>query len=129
MSRERAAGTEVAQSAKLDAALGRQAGVALDHTILNLDGAAHRVNDAAELYDASVARALHHAPVVHGGGCIDQIASERAQHEPVSVHRQLRLGVQNLDIENSHSENDCRRSGCGVNPQPKVLDRDHSTLS
>ena len=35
--------------AKLDAALGRQAGIALDHAVLHFDGAAHRVDDAAEL--------------------------------------------------------------------------------
>ena len=35
--------------AELDAALGRHAGVALDHAVLHLDGAAHGVDHAAEL--------------------------------------------------------------------------------
>ena len=35
--------------AELDAALGRHAGVALDHGVLHFDGAAHRVDHAAEL--------------------------------------------------------------------------------
>jgi len=56
--------------AELDAALGRKAGVALDHPILHLDGAAHGVDDAAELYETSVAGALHRAAVMHGHGGI-----------------------------------------------------------
>ena len=41
-------------NAKLDAALGRQAGVALDHAILHLDGAAHGVDHAAKFDEAAV---------------------------------------------------------------------------
>ena len=40
---------EMNADAELDAALGRQAGVALDHAVLHLDGAAHRVDHAAKL--------------------------------------------------------------------------------
>ena len=65
--------------AELDAALGRQAGVALDHAVLHFDGAAHGVDDAAELDEAAVAGALDHAAVVHGDGRIDQIAAQRPQ--------------------------------------------------
>ena len=35
--------------AKLDAAFGRQAGVALNHAVLHFDAAAHGIHDAAEL--------------------------------------------------------------------------------
>ena len=42
-------------------------------------GAAHRVHHAAELNEDAVAGALHHAPVVHGDGRIDRIASESPQ--------------------------------------------------
>jgi hypothetical protein len=42
----------------------------------HLDGAAHSVDYAAELNETSVAGALDHAPVMHGDGRIDQIASE-----------------------------------------------------
>ena len=70
---------EMDADAKLDAALRRQAGVALDHAVLHLDGAAHGVDDAAELDDGSVAGALDDAPVMHGDGRIDQIAAERPQ--------------------------------------------------
>ncbi len=41
--------TEMDADAKLDAPILRHAGVALDHGVLDLDGAAHRVDDAAEL--------------------------------------------------------------------------------
>ena len=40
---------EVDADAELDAALGRKAGVALDHAVLHLDGAAHGIDDASEL--------------------------------------------------------------------------------
>ena len=48
--------------AKLDATLGWKARVALDHAVLHLDGAAHGVDHAAELYEISVAGALDHRP-------------------------------------------------------------------
>ena len=40
---------EMNADAELDAALGRQAGVALDHAVLHFDRAAHRVDHAAKL--------------------------------------------------------------------------------
>jgi hypothetical protein len=51
--------------AELDAALGRQAGVALGKAMLQLDSAAHSVDDAAKLDDGAVAGALDHPPAVH----------------------------------------------------------------
>ena len=65
--------------AELDAALGRQAGVALDHAVLHFDGAAHGVDDAAELDERPVAGALDDAAIVHGDGRIDQVAAQRSQ--------------------------------------------------
>ena len=65
--------------AELDAALGRKTGVALDHAVLHLDGAANGIDDAAKLDDAAVAGALDDAAVMHGDGRVDQIAAERAQ--------------------------------------------------
>ena len=58
---------------------GGRPGVALDHAVLHLDGAAHGVDHAAKLDDAPVAGALDDAPVMHGDGGIDQIAAERPQ--------------------------------------------------
>jgi len=65
--------------AEFDAALGRQAGVALDHAILHLDGAAHGVDHAAEFDERTIAGALDNAAVMHGDGRIDQVAAKRAQ--------------------------------------------------
>ena len=49
---------------KFDAAVRRQAAIALDHAVLHLDRAAHGVDHAAELDDRSVAGALDDAPVM-----------------------------------------------------------------
>ena len=65
--------------AELDAPVLGHAGVPLDHGVLNLDRAAHRVDDAAELDDAAVAGALDDAPMVHRDGRIDQIAAQRPE--------------------------------------------------
>ena len=58
---------------------GGSAGVALDEAVLHLDGAAHRVDHAAELYEAAVAGSLDDAPVMGGDGGIDQIAAQPPQ--------------------------------------------------
>ena len=70
---------EVNADAELDRAVGRKPGVALDHAVLHLDGAAHGFDDAAELDDRPVAGAFDHAALMHGDGRIDQIAAQRAQ--------------------------------------------------
>ena len=49
--------------AELDAPVLGHAGIALDHGVLNFDGAAHGIDDAAELDDRPVAGALDDAPV------------------------------------------------------------------
>ena len=64
--------------AEFDAALGWQSGVALGEALLHLDGAAHSVNNAAELDDAAVPRALDHAAAMHRDRRIDEVAPERA---------------------------------------------------
>ena len=71
--------------AEFDAALGRHAGVALDHAVLHFDREAHRVDDAAELDDAAVAGALDDAATMHGDCGIDQIAAQRAQSRQGSI--------------------------------------------
>ena len=62
--------------AELNTALRRQASVALDHAGLHFDGAAHGVDDAAELDKVAVARALDDAPVMRVDRGIDQIAPQ-----------------------------------------------------
>ena len=64
--------------AELDAALGRQASVALRKAMLQLDPAAHGVDDTAKLDDRAVACALDHPPAMDGDRRLDQIAPERA---------------------------------------------------
>jgi hypothetical protein len=73
--------------AELDALLLRDAGVALDHRALDLKGAAHRVNNAAEFNDASVTRALDDAAAVHGDDRVDEVAAERPEtsEDPILV--------------------------------------------
>ena len=61
--------------AEFDLAIGRHAGVALDHRVLNLDGATHGVDHAAKLDESAVACALDDAPVVNGDRGVDQIAA------------------------------------------------------
>ena len=70
---------EMDADAELDPALGRHAGVALDHAVLHFDRAAHRVDHAAKLDEAAVAGALDDAPMMRGDGGIDQIAAQRPQ--------------------------------------------------
>jgi hypothetical protein len=52
-------------NAKLDAALGRHASIALDHALLHFDGAAHCVHNATELDNSPIAGALDYATMVH----------------------------------------------------------------
>ena len=65
--------------AELDAALGRQAGVALGHAVLHFDGAAHGVDHAAELDENAVAGSFDDASVMRVDGGIDQIAAQPTQ--------------------------------------------------
>ena len=69
--------------AELDAALGRQARVALDEAVLHFDRAAHRVDHAAELDETAVAGALDDAPVMRVDGGIDQIAPQPRSRDSV----------------------------------------------
>jgi hypothetical protein len=65
--------------AKLDTTLRRQACIALNHTVLHFDRAAHRVDHAAELDETSVAGAFHDAPMMGGDGRVDEVAAQAPQ--------------------------------------------------
>ena len=65
--------------AELDAAVRQDAGVALDHRVLNFERAAHGVDHGAEFDQRAVAGALDHAPVVNRDRRVDQVAAERPQ--------------------------------------------------
>jgi hypothetical protein len=64
---------------KFNAPFRRQARIALKHTVLHFDSAAHSINDASKLDQGTIAGALHDTPVMHGYGWIDQIAPECPQ--------------------------------------------------
>ena len=95
--------SDVNADPELDATLGRKAGVALDHAVLHLDGAAHGINHAAKLDDAAVAGALHYAPM-DSDGRGDQIAPER----PQSRKRPLLVGASKHAV----SDHIRRKNGC-----------------
>jgi hypothetical protein len=57
--------------AELDASLGRHAGIAFDHAVLNFDGAAHRIDHAAKLDDRAVACALDDEPMMRSDRRVD----------------------------------------------------------
>src|ERR1700678_3559631 len=65
---------EMNADAEYDAPLRRQAGVALDHAVLDFDRAAYGVDDAAKLDEESVAHSFHDPPAVDVDGRIDEIA-------------------------------------------------------
>ena len=68
---------EMNADAKLDAPSGGTPALRSTIAVLHFNGAAHRVDDAAELDDAAVAGALDDAAVMDGDGRIDQIAAKR----------------------------------------------------
>jgi hypothetical protein len=72
---------------KFDALVGCDPRVALDHRPLDFNGAVHCVDDTPKLDNCAIARALDDSTVVHGGGRIDKVASERPQtrQNPVLV--------------------------------------------
>ena len=65
--------------AELDAPLGHHAGVALDHGVLQFDGAADRIDGAAEFGDAAVAGALDDPAVMDGDRWVDQVAAKGSE--------------------------------------------------
>jgi hypothetical protein len=67
---------EVDADTKFDATLKRHAGIALGHASLHLDGAAHGVNDAAELDDCAVAGALDDAAMMSGNRRVNEIGAK-----------------------------------------------------
>ena len=87
---------------KLDALVGRDPCVALDHGMLHFECAAHRVDDAAELDDAAVAGALDDASVMGGDGRVDQIAAEAAQARKCPVF--VRAGKPRIADDVGHQD-------------------------
>ena len=89
-------------NAELDPAFGRQVGVALDHAVLELDRAAHRVDDAAKVDENAVAGALDGAAMMRGDRGINQIAAQRAQPR----QRSLLVGAGEPAVANNIGDQD-----------------------
>jgi len=80
---------EMDADAKLDAALGRQASIALDHPVLHFNCAAHGVDHTSELDEDAIARPLNYAAMMQSDGGVEQIAAQRTQprQRPLLVGR------------------------------------------
>src|SRR5262245_25890692 len=65
--------------AKFDPPFSRQAGISLDHAVLDFNRTANSVDHAAELDDEPISHAFHDASVVYRYSRIDQVAAERPQ--------------------------------------------------
>src|SRR5262245_54565096 len=76
---------EMNADTELDSSLRRRSRVALDHGVLNLNGAAHGVNHAAELDNSPIACALHHAAIVHGDRRVEEVAAKRAESRQYAI--------------------------------------------
>ena len=76
---------DVNADAEFNSPLGRHAGVALNEAVLQLDRAAHSIDDAPKLDDDPIAGALHDAAAMGGDGGVDQIAAETPKARKRSV--------------------------------------------
>ena len=74
---------EMDANPEFDARSARHASVALDHAVLDFNGAAHCVDHTAELDDDAVAGALDDAAVMRGDRGINQIAAQAPQPRSV----------------------------------------------
>ena len=99
--------------AEIDATILRQPRVALDHGVLNLDRAAHRVDDAAEFDDRAIAGALDEAAVVDGDRRIDEVAAQSAQPRQRAVL--VRAG-QSAEADDVGGQDRCKFPALGHNP-------------
>lgn len=108
---------------KLDPPFGWHAGLALDEAALHLDGAADRIDHAAELDDAALADALDDAALM----CRDCRIGESAAKAPQARERALLVGAyepaksddigdQNRPKRTSRSRTACRLRVCRQRP-------------
>src|SRR5271163_3334359 len=90
---------------EFNTAIFRYAGVAVDHRVLHLDGAAHGIDHAAELHESSVAGPFEHTPVMYGDGRIDEIAAQSSEPRQGTI---LVNACQPAETDNVGGE-DCRK--------------------
>jgi hypothetical protein len=89
---------------ELDAALRRQARIALGHAVLHLNCAAHGGDHAAKLDKNAVAGALDDAPVMQGDGRIEQIAAQRSE----SPQNAILVGSREPAVTDHVRDQNCR---------------------
>ena len=107
---------EMDPDAELDPPVGRQASVALAHAVLHLDRASRGVDNAAELGENAVARALDDPPVMGGDGGIDHVAT----HRPDPSKRALFLAAgEAAKADDVGGENRGELSRLGHEPVPR----------
>jgi len=70
---------EMDADAQFNAPLGWKTGIALDHAVLHLDGAANGVDDASKLNENAITCAFDNTSVMQRDGRVEQIAAERTQ--------------------------------------------------
>ena len=87
--------------AEFDPALARHAGVALDEAALHFNGAAHRVDHAAELNEAAVAGAFDDTPAMRVDG---QIAAQ----PPEPRQGAILVGAGEPAVADHIGDQDCR---------------------
>ena len=109
---------------ELDAALGRQAGVALDHAVLHLDGAAHGIHDTPKLNEDPIARPLDDPAVMQSDGWFEEIATESAQPRK----RPLLVGAGKLAISGHVGRQNCRQLP-GLSHERPLTDQSSTDLT
>ena len=81
-----------------DALIGRHSDVALDHRVLNCDGAPHRFDDAAKFDQRAVAGALEHPTVLARDGGVDEVGAQRPQPRERAVLVRARHATEADDV-------------------------------
>jgi hypothetical protein len=100
--------------AKINAALGRDIGVTLDEAGLHFDRTAHGVDDAPELDNTAIARALDDASVMNGDDGVDKIAAKGSQAREDAVF--VRAGEP--AVADHISDQDCLKFAGLAHPAP-----------
>jgi hypothetical protein len=105
---------EMDADAEFDGSLGRQAGVAHDHGVLDLDCAPHLVDHTAKFDEEPVAGALDHVPVMRGGRTLGSINpwKRRGRHARKCQYRR----GQRFESPPLHQEVGANRAGFPTRP-------------
>ena len=89
---------EMDADAELDALIRRRSDVALDHRVLNCDGAPHRFDDAAKFDQSPVAGALEQLAVLARDRRVDEVDAQRPQPRERAVLVRARHAAEADDV-------------------------------